>query len=68
MRPPAQHPFDRKPVDGSHYLQIESTCAFCGYRIVGSVSDRLQQDETDHARNCPKERLKKKRRMGGYPK
>lgn len=63
MRPPEPHPFIRKPVEGSEYLLIESKCALCGFRIVGSVSKTLQQDESNHVKDCPKERLKKKRRM-----
>ncbi len=62
MRPPALHPFHRKAVDGTHYLLLESKCALCGFRIVGSVSDTLKQDEDGHANDCPKKRLKAKRK------
>jgi hypothetical protein len=61
MRPPAPHPFDRKAVEGSNFLLIESKCVLCGYSIVGSVSKTLKQDEDKHAMNCPKARLQKKR-------
>ena len=38
---------------GSRML-IESTCANCGHRIVGSVGESLLEDERDHADRCPK--------------
>ena len=63
MRPAAPHPFTRKPVQGSEYRLIESKCALCGFRIVGSASDTLEQDEDDHANNCAKKKLKQKRRI-----
>jgi hypothetical protein len=65
MRPPEPHPYKREPVAGSQFLLIESKCALCGFRIVGSVSKTLLQDENDHAKQCPKERLKQKRRRLG---
>ena len=52
----SEHPFHRKFVDGSSYRLIESKCALCGARIVGSVSQHLKQDEENHAATCPKKK------------
>ena len=64
MGPPSPHPFIRKPVEGSQYLLLESTCVFCGFLIVGSAAKTLQQDEDKHAENCAKERLKAEAQPG----
>ena len=52
MRPSEQHPFERKIVDGTDRRLIESKCALCGFRIVGSALNSLQSDEDDHASTC----------------
>ncbi len=44
--------YTRRFVDDSRLL-IESVCDQCGFRIVGSASDRLAQDERDHREQCP---------------
>jgi hypothetical protein len=41
-------------VESSSNLLIESTCALCGFGIVGSVMRTLRQDENEHAERCPK--------------
>jgi hypothetical protein len=47
------HPYERKIVEHSDNLLIESRCALCGFRIVGSVTDGLLRDEQDHSDRCP---------------
>ena len=52
------HPFERKPVTKDERLLVESKCALCGFRIVGSVADSLIDDEEEHASKCPKKKAK----------
>ena len=54
MTPAAPHPFERKLVERSNNLLIESRCRLCGFRIVGSATHTLRQDEDDHAERCPR--------------
>lgn len=49
-----QHPYERKMVQQSDNLLIESKCALCGFRIVGSAAGMLEQEELEHAARCPK--------------
>lgn len=53
-----EHPFERKPVQEGERLLVESRCALCGFRIVGSVRDSLVDDEAEHAAKCPKKMAK----------
>ena len=57
---PSPHPYARKVVEQSDNLLIESRCALCGFRIVGSVTRTLRQDEDDHAARCPKRQAERK--------
>lgn len=52
------HPFERTPVKKDERLLVESKCALCGFRIVGSVVDSLIDDEEEHAAKCPKKKAK----------
>lgn len=54
MSAPGPHPFDPRIVDNSNNLLIESKCVLCGFRIVGSALESLQEDEDGHAATCPK--------------
>jgi len=36
---------------------IHSVCRFCGHEIIANVSDRLHQEETEHADSCTKMHL-----------
>ena len=58
MTGPPRHPYERRIVEESNNLLIESRCALCGFRIVGSVTHTLRQDEKQHAERCPKMRAK----------
>lgn len=53
-----EHPYDRKIVEHTNNLLIETRCVLCGFRIVGSASAALQQDEMEHAERCPKKKPK----------
>jgi hypothetical protein len=46
--------FDRVLV--LHNTKIQSTCQNCGFVIVSSVSEGLQNQEVEHAQQCPKRR------------
>jgi hypothetical protein len=50
---PSPHPFERKFVEATKHLLIESTCALCGWRFIGSVSSGLEERERDHGKTCP---------------
>ena len=58
MSAPTVHPFERKIVDGTDHRLIESRCALCGFRIVGSVTEHLKDDEDGHAATCPRNQQK----------
>lgn len=58
MNPGPEHPFERKFVDGTDRRLIESKCALCGFRIVGSAAGSLKDDEGGHVRTCPKKKSK----------
>ncbi len=46
------HPYDRKLIVVQERCLVESVCSPCGFRIVGSATEKLQQDEADHAAKC----------------
>lgn len=58
MSADGEHPFERKPVSKDERLLVESKCARCGFRIVGSIRDSLVDDEEEHAAKCPKKMAK----------
>jgi hypothetical protein len=45
--------FARRPFPRGEVTLIESKCKLCGFRIVGSVTESLAQDEADHLARCP---------------
>ncbi len=44
--------YSRRLLDGGK--EIESVCIYCGFRIVGSVSKSLIEDECNHRIVCSK--------------
>jgi|tagenome__1003787_1003787.scaffolds.fasta_scaffold15944624_1 hypothetical protein len=49
--PSASDAFLRKFADDDR-TSIESTCKTCGSKILGSITDQLQQQEEEHLRAC----------------
>ncbi len=51
-----RHPYERKLIEKGQRVLIESVCGLCGRRIVGSVTEKLQEDEAAHAVECPRQK------------
>jgi hypothetical protein len=44
--------FTRRVLQEDDRTLIQSTCNYCGVRIVGSAAESLAQDESDHLQKC----------------
>jgi len=44
--------FERRLVQVDQLNLVKSTCIECGAKIIGSVADRLQEDEAEHLADC----------------
>jgi hypothetical protein len=51
-----QDSFDRVLI--AEATKIQSTCVHCGYVIVASVSEGLQDREIDHVKQCTQPKAK----------
>ncbi len=53
-----QAAFSRQLLKRGDRTLIQSTCAYCGVTIVGSLVESLAEDEVAHYRKCPALRAK----------
>ncbi len=44
--------FNRRLLKQEDRTLVQSTCNYCGVRIVGSAVESLAQDERDHLQRC----------------
>jgi hypothetical protein len=48
-----QDGYARKQVMLEERLLIESVCSICGFKIVDSATEKLQEREEEHRNSCP---------------
>jgi hypothetical protein len=45
--------YTRRALQDGDRVLVESTCDYCGFRIVGNVSENVIEDERAHLAKCP---------------
>jgi hypothetical protein len=44
--------FSRRLIDRDYSIMVDSICDYCGFRVVGSLTQTLCQEEVEHRLNC----------------